>query len=279
VIAEVHELVREVARQNGEEVGRAREEDGRHLSGAAADGQDRPREDPGPRLRHHHLDHGLELGGPERERGLPHVVGDRAQRLLRGHDDHRQRQHRHGERRPDERVLAERLVAAEEGRVDAGAEELHEEAQAEEAEHDRRHAREVRHGDAHAACEERARIGVLVQVDGRGHTHRHHGDGHQDDERDGAEDGGEDPAGRHAVGGRLGDELEREARSSVLHDVPDDDAEDEHHESGGAAGGEGQRGVTDAMAQGSCQPGRRRQSSGWRAHDVLPSRRFIQRMA
>ena len=114
---------------------------------------------------------------------------------------------------------AHRIPRAESGRgqgfgkedsVDASADEVDEEAQAEHAEHDGRDARQVVHGDAHRA-HERALPGVLTEVEGREHAEGHDDDAHEEDHHHRPEDGGEDPALGVRLAGVAAEELPQAA--------------------------------------------------------------------
>ncbi len=123
------------------------------------------------------------------------------------------------------RRLAEHEASAEHHVVDAGAEEVHEEAEPEEPEHDRRHAGEVVDREVHHLREARAGLRVLDEVDRGQHAHRDDGERHQHDQRERAEDGGEDAAAAHAVRRRAGEELQRHVGRAVPHDLAEDDRE------------------------------------------------------
>ena len=94
----------------------------------------------------------LELGRAEGERRLAHAARDRGEPLLGGHDHDRHGQQRQRERRPQDAAGAERRRRqrlGEEEAVDRAADEVDEEAEAEDAEHDRGHAGQVVDRDAH----------------------------------------------------------------------------------------------------------------------------------
>ena len=94
-------------RQVGQEVGRAGEEDGRHLAGAAATPPGWRRSGcPAARLGRTTRIRVCELVRAQRQARRPVLARHGAQRLLGGDDHHRQGQHRQGQRRPDQRRLA-----------------------------------------------------------------------------------------------------------------------------------------------------------------------------
>ena len=73
------------------------------------------------------------------------------------------------------------------------ADEVHEEAEAEDAEDNRRHAGEVVDGDTDEAHQQALRR-VLPEIECRQHPERHRDDAHEEHHHDGAEDGREDAA-------------------------------------------------------------------------------------
>ena len=101
--------------------------------------------------------------------------GTAASAFLGGDDHDRHREQRQRERGPQDAARAEgRRRAAPRRRtaVDAAADEVDEEAEAEDAEDDGRHAGEVVDGDAHGA-DEHALARVLAQVERGEHAERH----------------------------------------------------------------------------------------------------------
>ena len=120
------------------DVGRG-EHDRRGLAGHAGDAENRRSQDARQRVGQHVRADRLPLGRAERERAFAEALRHGLQRLLARGDDHRQ----HHER--------EREPAGEQRNVPA--EENDEHAEAEQAEHDRRHAGEIEDREAHEANE------------------------------------------------------------------------------------------------------------------------------
>ena len=164
---------------------------------------------PGRGGRQHHPPGGLELGRAERERALAHDARHRRQALLGGDDHHRHGEQRQRQARPQDAAGAEgrrRQRLGIEEPVDRAADQVDEEAEAEHAEDDRRHAGQVVDRDAHHA-HQRPLLGVLAQVERGEHAERRDGERHQEDHHHGAEDGREDAALGVRLARLVGDEL------------------------------------------------------------------------
>ena len=122
--------------------------------------------------------------------------GTAARPFLGRHDHHRHGEQRQRQGRPQDAAGAEgrrRQRLGVEEPVDGAADQVDEEAEAEDAEDDRRHARQVVDRDAHHA-HQRPLLGVLAQVERGEHAERRHGEGHEEDHHHRAEDGREDAA-------------------------------------------------------------------------------------
>ena len=257
MVAEFHELVRRQLGQERQVVRSAREQDRRHLTRTASDGQDRAREDTRQRLWHEHVADGLPARRTQRQRGLALVARHRAQRLFRGHDDDRQVEQRQRERRPHERRLSPHDVEPEEA-VGPTADELDEEPEPEQAIHDARHASQVVHREPHRLREPRILARVQVKPHGGADTERHECDDHEHHEQQGPVDGREDAALGHALARCAGKELPRHRARPVPHDVAQDDDHHRHDQERRKACQRREPAPTPIDPMGAASPGRRR---------------------
>ncbi len=160
------------------------------------------------------LPDGLELGGAERERALAHDARHRGEALFGGDDHHRHGEQRERQRGPEDAAGAEgrrRQRLGIEQPVDRAADQVDEEAEAEDAEDDRGHAGQVVDRDAHHAHQQPL-LGVLAQVERRQHAERRHRERHQEDHHHGAEDRREDAALGVRLARVVGDELPARAQ-------------------------------------------------------------------
>ena len=186
VEAQVHELALEVEerelaveRQARRELHHAHDHERRDLAGRARHREDQPGQDAGQR--------GGQDDAPAASRTWSRRAraSPRARCAARRRDPPRWRRRRPARvssasvrRGPEDPAGAEgrrRQAVREEERVDRPADAVDEEAQAEDAEHDRGHAGQVVHRDAHAAHEP-ALARVLAQVERGQHAERRHGD-------------------------------------------------------------------------------------------------------
>ena len=154
---------------------------------------------------------------PERQRGLAHLARDGAQRLLGGHDDHRQVE--------SASVSAAQISAGwphtirRRRRPDRSPRPTNwmKKPRPNRPKTMRGHAGQVVHRDPHHPRQARVRARVLVQVDRGRHADRDERDRHEQHQRHRAEDGGEDAARRHALARRRGEEVpgQRAARRTT----------------------------------------------------------------
>ena len=167
----------------------------RHLAGGTRHGEDQAGHDAGGCHREQNPGQRLELGGAQRQRTFADPFRNRGERLLGGDDHHRHGQERQGQARPEDAAGAEgrgRQPLREEQAVDAAADAVDEEAEAEDAVDDGGNTGQVVDGDAHHAGHQ-AVLGVFAQVDGGDHAEREREDAHQEHHHDRAEDGRKEP--------------------------------------------------------------------------------------
>ena len=138
----------------------------------------------------------LELGGACRERGFTHRARHGRQRFFGRHNHDRHRQHAERQRRPEDAARAERRrgqALRKEHLIDRPADQIHEEAEAEHAEHDRRHAGKVVDRDPDEP-HEHALLRVFAEVQRGQHAERHGDHAHEHHHHDRAENGRENAA-------------------------------------------------------------------------------------
>ena len=164
------------------------EHEGGHLAGTAGHGQDEAGHDARQRSGQHDATDRLPLARPAGVGTLAHRIRHRRQRLLRGHDHHRQRQQCQGQRSPEQTSGAKRRLVIgneagpEKHAVDPRPQEIAEETQAEGAVDDARHTGQIVDGDAHCRCHRSPR-GIFPQIECRQHAEG--GDENRHDERHG----------------------------------------------------------------------------------------------
>ena len=239
MIAEIHERVGDMVRQGRHVICDAGKKNRRDFACRAAHGQDAAGQNAGQRLRQNDFQNSFQLAGPEGEAGFAQAGRDGFQRLFGGHDDDRHGHHRQRERRPDQCRLSPHRAGIVEQGIEILADEIDEEAEAEQAEDNGRHARKIIDGGADDARDDRG-VGRIFREINRGDDadgqdkNRHHknADGRADDHREDA--GGVDV--KEVLFGYGRDEMPREAGPAVDEDVQQNHGENAEDEQRGQPG-------------------------------------------